>query len=368
MTTPLLSKLRDRIQREGALTVAQFMEACLTDSAHGYYRTRPAIGRAGDFITAPEISQVFGELVGLWAAVVWRQMGAPGRVRLVELGPGRGTLMRDALRAAGRVAGFRDALSVELVEISAPLRAVQQATLADAGAAIAWHETGGEAILSAGGGVPEPVILIANEVLDTMPVQQLVRHDGRWRLRGVGLDLKGALAFTLREDAVDPALVPPLLTSAAAEGDIFEFEDDGFLETAVALHAVAQEAPVAALFIDYGHARPALGDTLAAIRDHAPVSPLACPGEADLSHHVDFARFAATHGEGFAVDGPVSQAAFLGALGIVERGSRLMADNPASAARIEADVARLISPGGMGGRFHAIGLRSRELPPLPGLG
>ena len=163
------------------------MQACLQDPEHGYYRRQPAIGRAGDFVTAPEISQVFGELVGLWCAVVWQQMGSPPAVRLIELGPGRGTLMRDALRAARLVPEFRAALHVELVESNAALEPVQRATLSGEGVPLRWSAD----ILPGAG----PAIVIANEFIDTLPVAQWVFRDGAWRARCVGLDAAGDLAF-----------------------------------------------------------------------------------------------------------------------------------------------------------------------------
>jgi NADH dehydrogenase [ubiquinone] 1 alpha subcomplex assembly factor 7 len=334
--TPLSLKLIERIRRDGPITVAEYMQACLQDPEHGYYVKQTAIGRAGDFITAPEVSQVFGELIGLWAAVVWQQMGAPSRVNFVELGPGRGTLMRDALRAASKSAAFFQALEVHLVEVNEGLAGLQNAALVQSGKQIAWHPT-----LQT---VPHaPAIVVANEFLDTAPVRQTIGDDER----RVGIDAGNRLVF-------DPA-----------NGLVTERQDQTAL--VAELSTRAKREPLAALFIDYGHVRSAGGDTLQALRKHTPEHPLCSPGEADLTVQVDFQAVAAAFQiDGLAVDGPIAQGEFLGRLGIVERASRLMHANPLKAAEIELGVARLIAPQGMGSRFKAMGVRSADLPCLPG--
>jgi SAM-dependent MidA family methyltransferase len=285
-------------------------------------------------------------------------MGEPARLRLVELGPGRGTLMRDVLRAARTVPAFHAALEVELVESNATLAATQRATLEPESVRLRWS-----AELAAQADAV-PAIVIANEFLDTLPVEQWVRRNGRWLPRRVGLDAAGQLAFV--EGEPDAGVSPPHVAAAVRDGDVIETRAAAFAAWSARLAALAP--PLAALFIDYGHAAPGLGDTLQAVRAHCYENALAAPGEADLTAQVDFAAFAAAAAQhGLACDGPVTQAEFLGALGIAERASRLMAANPARAAAIEGDVARLMAPNGMGGRFQAIGVRSRELPPLPGL-
>jgi SAM-dependent MidA family methyltransferase len=347
--TPLVAKLAARITKEGPISVADYMRACLSDPEHGYYRNRAAIGRDGDFITAPEISQVFGELIGLWCAVVWHSMGSPSKLRLVELGPGRGTLMRDALRAARADPAFRSALEVQLVESNATLERVQRASLADEQGPILWS-----ADLEPS---EAPTIVIANEFLDTLPVDQWVFHEGRWRQRRIGLE-DGALCFTVGETA-------PFVAAPGKEGEICESRGPAMAEWAEKLAACG--APLAVLLIDYGYPQPALGDTLQAVAAHRYDDPLCAPGEADLSAQVDFAGAAkAMRDTGFICDGPVSQGHFLSSLGIVERASRLMAANPLKAAAIEAGVARLLAPTGMGTRFCALGVRSKSLAPLPG--
>ena len=374
--TPLALKLKERIRREGPIDVGDYMSACLQDPEHGYYRVRRPIGAKADFITAPEISQVFGELVGLWCAVVWQQMGSPGTVHLIEPGPGRGTMMRDALRAARLVPGFHDALRIWLVESDAALKAEQQATLAAYSERLFWLGHWSAVSNYVDDATPQrfddlqavpagPTIVVANELLDAIPVQQIMRTGGRWHHRVVGLDAAGALCFQAgRESTVMP---PAPLAEGAHDDDVFEWSF-GQRELVGGLLGLRRRlGPVAALLVDYGHTRSILGDTLQAVERHRPVSALAAPGETDLTAQVDFEAFAGyCTAAGLAVDGPITQSEFLGRLGIVERASRLMASNPATAAGIEAGVVRLISPQGMGTRFKAIGVRSPALPVLPG--
>ncbi|MFA5898565.1 MAG: SAM-dependent methyltransferase [Hyphomicrobium sp.] len=354
--TPLALKLAERIARAGPISVADFVAACLQDADFGYYRRKAAIGAEGDFVTAPEISQVFGELIGLWCAVVWQQMGGPPKVRLVELGPGRGTLMRDALRAARLVPAFIAALSVELVESNATLEEAQRQTLDGEQVPVTWAP----AIVPGDG----PVILIANEFLDVLPAEQLVFRQGAWCVRCVGLDASNRLVFVDGPVLTDARL--PQSVSAPADGDIFETRQRAFADLARQLASAGQ--PVAGLFIDYGHQVSGLGDTLQAVAAHRYADPLENPGEADLTVQVDFAAFdAVMRACGFHCDGPVPQGEFLGRLGAVERASRLMAANPGQAAAIEVGLARLMGPTGMGSRFQVIGIRSVDLAPLPAL-
>ncbi len=353
--TPLALKLKARIQRDGPITVAEYMAACLTDPEHGYYVHRPAIGAAGDFITAPEISQVFGEVIGLSAAVVWQQMRCPAEFRVVELGPGRGTLIADALRASRIVPGFREAVRVVLVETSETLTRVQQLALAGAGVPVRWVAAAGDVRADL------PTIVIGNEFIDALPVAQFELGVDGWCERCIGLDAGGRIIFaaphplpggTLPWNAIYPGAKPGMIVERRRQ-----FIADAF----------AGSERFAAVFLDYGHPQSLAGDTLQAVRNHHYEHPLTSPGEADLSTQVDFAAVAReAKSVGLSTDGPVTQAEFLGSLGIMERASRLMAKNPAKAGAIEMGVARLMSPNGMGSRFKAIGLRSPQLPPLPG--
>jgi NADH dehydrogenase [ubiquinone] 1 alpha subcomplex assembly factor 7 len=354
--TPLLLKLRERIRRDVPLTVSDYMQACISDPEDGYWRRRDTIGAAGDFVTAPEISQIFGELIGLWSAITWQQLGSPKLLRLVELGPGRGTLIRDALRAARRVPGFSESVTVHLVEISEALRAMQQATLASAPdqPPISWHQD--IADVSEG-----PAIILANEFLDALPIRQLVYADGAWHERVVELDAQGALTFApgARADPADVALASPPATPPT--GAILELRPG---EEHLLTQLAGRSQPFVALFIDYGPATATLGDTLQAVRRHKYADPLADPGTADVTAHVLFASLAGkARAAGLAADGPITQAEFLGRLGIAERTARLMAANPGKAAEIEAGVQRLMAPTGMGQLFKVMAVRSRTLPP-----
>ena len=376
--SPLLAILRARIEREGPLPIDAYMRTCLAHPEHGYWRSAESIGTGGDFITAPEISQVFGELIGLWCAVVWQSMGSPAPLRLVELGPGRGTSMGDALRAARSVPPFLAASTVHLIEASAPLRAIQQQTLGsnpvvslsnhgDASAAvlrhaqdeggirrpvpIEWHEAMDQ--------VPEgPAIVIANEFLDALPIRQLVFVDGAWRERVVDVDAQGTLQFSVGPRATRGT---EELATSPPPGAIVELRAG---EDELLAQLAGRGSPLVALFIDYGPAQPATGDTLQAVRRHAWVDPLSRPGRTDLTAHVQFARLAGkARAAGLVADGPMTQAQFLGRLGVAERAARLMAANPRQAGDIEAAVQRLISPTGMGELFKAMAVRSQSLPP-----
>jgi NADH dehydrogenase [ubiquinone] 1 alpha subcomplex assembly factor 7 len=379
--SPLLAVLRTRIEREGPMPVDAFMRICLDHPEHGYWRSAQTIGTGGDFITAPEISQVFGELIGLWCVVVWQSMGSPAPLRLVELGPGRGTLMRDALRAARAVPPFLVASTVHLIETSVPLRTIQQETLgSNLVVSLSNHGDGSAAVLRQaqheGGSrdwrahdvsvewheamdqVPEgPAIVIGNEFLDALPIRQLVFVDGAWRERVVGIDARGALRF-----AAGPRVTggTEVLETTMPPGAIVELRAG---EDVLLAQLARRASPLVALFIDYGPARPATGDTLQAVRRHAWVDPLSRPGRTDLTAHVLFADLARkVNGAGLVPDGPITQAEFLGRLGVAERAARLMAANPKQAGDIEAAVQRLISPTGMGELFKVLAVRSPTLP------
>ena len=355
--TPLALALAAEIARKAPIPVADYMQRCLWDEKHGYYATRRPLGQAGDFITAPEISQVFGELIGLWSAVVWRDlMGGPAAHTLAELGPGRGTLMRDMLRATAKVPGFHSGLRCHMIEASAPLAAEQKATLAECAIPTTWG-----ADISK---IDTPAIIIANEFFDALPVHQWVKAERGWTRRSVDLDDGCQLCFGAHPKTCVRGDLDELFPNAPFGAIVGNQRPELILAD---IGALAKIGPVATLIIDYGHEKTALGDTLQAVRQHAHEHPLTSPGEADLSAQVDFAELAAAaRKSGLAVDGPITQAEFLGRLGIVERASKLMAANPAKAGEIEFGVARLLAPDGMGARFKVLGLRSPELPRLPG--
>ena len=357
--TGLRDHLARRITLEGPLTVAQYMADCLGHPRFGYYLTRDPLGAAGDFTTAPEISQMFGELLGLWAAERWQAMGSPDPVILAELGPGRGTLMADALRAAKAVPGFLAAARIHLVETSPVLRQRQGQALADA--QVAWHDD--VAALP-----PGPMVLLVNEFFDALPIRQFVRNAGGWRERLVGLGDDGGLRFVLSPAQAANPLVPPAL-AAAPEGSTVEVCPAG-LAIAQSLGRRLAEAPGAALIVDYGTGRSAPGDSLQAVKGHAFADPLAGPGEADLTAHVDFQQLAQAALAGGAMSfGPVGQGAFLRSLGIDHRAAALKAAADArQRADIDAALARLtgMGDGQMGSLFKVLALQSPALPPPPG--
>jgi SAM-dependent MidA family methyltransferase len=353
--TPLDRLIRARIAAQGPMSVYDYMTLCLGHPEHGYYRRREAIGRFGDFITAPEISQVFGELLGLWSAVVGEAIAPSSPLHLIELGPGRGTLMADALRALQVVPGLTGRLCVRLVEPSPALTAVQRHTLEGTTVLPSWH-TGIDDV------PPGPAILIANEVVDALPVRQLVRRDERWHERVVGLSSDGCLEFQVAAASADISR-----DLSAPEGCVLEQRPDADrLIAAIARRAAAH--PTVALVIDYGHGRTGIGDTLQAVRRHQPADPLMAAGETDLSAQVDFEELTDRARQlGLEVDGPVPQAGFLGALGIVERTERLLRSAPPTqAVALESGALRLIDPSGMGSRFKALGLRTPGIARLPG--
>jgi SAM-dependent MidA family methyltransferase len=357
--TPLALKLKDRIRREGPISVRMYVDACLRDPEHGYYVTQNAIGAAGDFITAPEISQIFGELLGLWCVVVWERMSRPP-LNLIELGPGRGTLMSDALRATRAIVEFHRLTKVHLVEVSETLRRLQRETLKGFGPKISWHEDINSNAISR-----DASIIIANEYLDTRAPWQYVKDPAGWRHRTVELDAGGRLVFGVGDTVgarTEMRLAP---FRDAPAGTIIE-SAEGHTDPNINALRRDHRVPLAALFIDYGHVRSAAGETLQAVRRHASEHSLTSPGEADLTIHVDFEAFAAEARDmGLAVEGPITQGEFLGQLGIMERASRLMSANPEKAAEIEAGVARLMAPNGMGTRFKVIAVHTMHRP-LPG--
>jgi NADH dehydrogenase [ubiquinone] 1 alpha subcomplex assembly factor 7 len=354
--TALGERLDRRIRSEGPLSLAQFMAIALYDPEGGYYARRQPIGRAGDYVTAPEMSQIFGELIGLWCADLWARMGRPDPVVLAELGPGRGVMAEDLLRAAAAVPDFRRALRLYLVEASPLLRAEQERRLG--GAAPRWAASVGEL-------PPGPLIVVANEFLDALPVRQLTRGSRGWSERLVGLDAEGRRLFVDGpQSRAASLLVPEPMRETAEPGAVVEVRPAA-LALAAALGERFAREPGAALFIDYGHRGKAAKATLRAFRRHRAVSPLEAPGDVDLSAAVDFAAFAAVaRAAGAAVCGPVTQRRFLLALGIETRLEALAARaSPAQRARLEAGVARLVDPEDMGALFEALALASPGLAP-----
>lgn len=357
--TPLAALLSRRIAATGPITLADYMAECLLHPEHGYYVTRDPLGSAGDFTTAPEISQMFGELVGLALAQAWLDQGAPAPFALAELGPGRGTLMADILRATARVPGFIDAADIHLVEASPVLRAAQAGTIAPHSAT--WHP----AVTA----LPDlPLFAVANEFFDALPIRQFVRRGRGWTERQVGLvpDPSGArvLGFGL-------GVATPLGGLARRLEDT---ADGGIVETCAPGESIMRRIASgiaarggAALIVDYGGWR-SRGDTFQAVGGHAPVDPFAAPGTADLTAHVDFEALAGAAARAGAAASPmVPQGVFLERLGITTRAQRLARDLAGPA--LEAHVAahrRLTHPDEMGSLFKCLAITPAAAPPFPG--
>jgi len=360
--TPLAQRLAARIARQGPLTVAEFMAAVLTNPEHGYYMTGDPLGAGGDFTTAPEISQMFGELIGLWCVDCWQALGEPAPVHLVELGPGRGTLMADALRAAKLAPGFLRAIRLHLVEVSPALRVRQEATLSETPLAEPprWH-----AHL---GAVPEgPLLLLANEFFDALPIRQFEKTPHGWCERLVRLDDAGTgFAFTLAPPGPLAALIPPALRQASQDS-VAEVSPAGTcLGVEIGRRLAAHGG--AALIVDYGPTEPSGRPTLQAVRRHKPQAVLEAPGSADLTAHVDFAALAQAARDADALaHGPVTQGAFLAALGIAERATALTKEaTSAQSSDIAAAVKRLTDPTEMGELFKVLALTGPASRPPAG--
>jgi len=344
----LKARLAAEIAAAGPISVAEFMARCLHDPQYGYYATRPAIGASGDFITAPQVSQMFGELIGLWLVESWRRIGAPARVILAEAGPGDGTLMADMLRAARLCPAFLAAAEIWLVETSAPLRRRQAERLAQA--APRWTASLAELPADA------PLLLVANEFLDCLPTRQFQRTAGGWAERVVGLDDAGDLAFGLR-----PATAATGLPDAPPGAVIEHSAAQAAVGAELGGRVAAQGG--GALLIDYGRAAPGCGDTLQALAGHAKVGPLDDPGAADLTVHADFPAVVAAARAAGAKAGLLTQAEFLARLGIEARAAALAAARPDRAETIGRQFDRLTAPDQMGELFKAVAIWRDEPPP-----
>ena len=347
--TPLEQIIVAMIREDGPMPLDRYMALCLGHPVHGYYMSRDPFGPDGDFITAPEISQIFGELIGIWCAAAFQALGAPKEFHLIELGPGRGTLMSDLMRASRVMPGFHEGARIHFIETSPALRKLQAEKL---GPDVAWHDS--LATLPAG-----PSIVIANEFFDALPIRQFEARDGQWMERRIGLGADDRLVIGLSAQHLDR---PP-----AADGDI--------LESAPLRDAIARElgsrlaaSPGAALIIDYGHAASALGDTLQAVRRHKFCSILDRPGEADLTSHVDFESLGNALKQGGAhTHGPITQRQFLMSMGLEARAARLSQKVKLPERNvIGRAVERLAGENQMGNLFKVLAATSPGLPtPYP---
>ena len=361
--TPLGKHLAARIARLGPITLADYMTEALTHPRHGYYMRGDPFGSGGDFVTAPEISQMFGELIGLWCADIWQRLGAPDPILLVELGPGRGTLMADALRAARILPDFHRAVRPQLVEISPALRRRQAETVRTPTGdhTPVWHDSLAD--------VPEgPMILIANEFFDALPIRQFARTTAGWCERLVTLGADGHTLVPMLGPPSPQAeiLLPPAL-HAASEGAIAEVSPAATGIAGEIGRRLAAHGGVT-LIIDYGDARPPGEPTLQAVRGHARHDVLADPGMADLTAHVDFATLArAAQDSGARAHGPVPQGTFLQALGLEARAEALRhAATPAQVEAINAAAHRLTNPAEMGTLFKVLALSRPDMDAMTG--
>lgn len=349
--TALKDKLKRLIAATGPISVADYMAQCLLDPEHGYYTTREPFGSEGDFITAPEVSQMFGELVGVWLYTAWKDSGSPEKPVLAEIGPGRGTLMKDMLRTFARLdPRFAAETRFAMVEASDRLKQVQQRTLAQVATSATPEWFTRIEDLPAG-----PLFIVGNELFDALPVRQFVKTVSGWRERVVGLNDAGELAFFAGYGAPDDTVLPPD-AAAAPEGAIFEWAParEALMDT---IAERLKQQGGAGLFIDYGFERSAIGDTLQAVKRHAYDDVLASPGEADITSHVDFdalSRIAPGHGLTTRL---ATQGDFLLGLGLLERAGQLGAGKTAEAQEAIRDaVERLAAPDQMGTSFKVLQL------------
>ena len=351
LMTALGERLRQLIAAQGPINVSDYMAACLYDPADGYYMSRAPFGAEGDFTTAPEVSQMFGELLAAWLYDAWTEAGSPLPATIAEIGPGRGTLMQDMLRVFARLdRAFLSNVTIALVETSPRLTETQKARLSSAPAKPVWHTS----IAT----LPDAAcFIVGNEIFDALPIRQYVRMKEGWRERVITLDENGNFRFVAGPGTPDPLLLPPVAKNAT---------ESAILEFAPARSALMQDiaARIAAkggagLFIDYGYLQPAVGDTLQALYRHHYDDIFAHPGEADLTAHVDFAMLAAI-AKAARLDTKLStQGEFLLGLGLLERAGALGAGRDAALQeRLRSEVERLAGPDQMGTLFKVLEVKA----------
>ena len=352
-TAPTLPELIDmQIRTSGPMSIASYMGLCLTHPSKGYYKNADPLGAGGDFVTAPEISQMFGELVGFFVVSLWQQMGSPKDFSLLELGPGRGTLMADVLRVACRAEGFRDGLDLRLFETNPALIAEQNARLEAYGAK--WID----AFEKVG---PGPLIVVSNEFFDALPIRQFVRMEDGWHERMVGTN-NGNRVFGLNPTPIPPAAMPEAVANSAPNS-VFEVGlASGEVMKRIAATVSAQGGAI--LAVDYGYARTQTGETLQGVRRHKFADVLEAPGETDISAHVDFEALGnLATSAGLAVQPLATQGQFLNRLGLDQRAKALSAANPTLAADIESAKKRLVDADQMGELFKVFCAASPGLAP-----
>jgi NADH dehydrogenase [ubiquinone] 1 alpha subcomplex assembly factor 7 len=351
-TLTLEQQIDLQIRTAGPISVATYMGLCLTHPTKGYYKGADPLGAKGDFVTAPEISQMFGELIGFWLVNLWQQMNEPKAFTLLELGPGRGTLMADILRVACRAPGFRNALHLCLFETNPALMAEQNARLE-------VYEP--KWLQGFDDFEPGPVLVVANEFFDALPIRQFVRKADGWHERQVGL-IDGKRAFGLSPTPIPDTAMPDALAEAQPDTVL----EVGFAaaEVMTRLARVISQQGGSLLAIDYGYGRTQTGETLQGVRRHAYADVLEAPGETDLSAHVDFGALGnVARGAGLAVEPLATQGEFLSRLGIGERTSALSRANPQAASEVRAAHDRLVGLEQMGQLFKVFCAHSPGLVP-----
>ncbi len=359
MSSPLLERITRQISLNGPMPLAEYMHVCMADPTDGYYANREAIGRSGDFITAPEVSQMFGEMIGVWCVLAWEAMGKPKSVNLVELGPGRGTLMADLLRTTQKFTEFHSALAVHLIETSPRLRNEQQLLLCDSHSKISWHDNLNDVL-------DVPFLLIGNEFLDVIPIRQFVKNGKNWPERAVGLDENGKLCWMLTPASIDTKSLP---AGSSDEPDGAVFEKSPAREAVVLdITSKVKSNGGVGLFIDYGHTQSGFGDTFQAMWAHEFADPLTDPGHCDLTSHVDFEALTRVAEQAGANIKPViTQGEFLLKLGLLERAAELGRGKLEELQkRLTGEAERLALPDQMGDLFKVFCLSSvaTDIPPF----
>lgn len=352
--------LKEHITHSGAMSVSEYMSLALTHPDYGYYRRRNPLGTEGDFTTAPEISQLFGEMIGVWLATSWKQMGSPTPFNLVELGAGKGTLMADILRATRHVDGFRQHVTLHIIEINEPLKAAQRELLTPFELPIEWHEQLDTL-------PPAPTLFITNEFFDALPIQQYVYNNGEWRERHVGLTDEGELCFCLSPDVLPAEILADKLPNHISDGAVYEHCPQAIIITRHIARHIKQHGG-AGLFIDYGYYSPEYQDSLQAVKAHQYHPVLETPGEADLTAHVDFGRLMQEAQRiNIRAQGHTTQASFLKAMGIEIRAHMLSHHaNAHRSVEIESGLKRLIAPEEMGTLFKCMAFTHPDNPPAYG--
>jgi len=354
----LEDKIKNILKEKGHMTTDEYMSVCLYDDEFGYYRVHDPIGRDGDFITSPEISQTFGEMIGAWLAATWSSVDSPKEKILVELGPGRGTLMKDILRATKNVDGFHDGLEVHLVEVNEKLRDRQRNVLEHEKVEIFWHDSVDD--LPA-----KPIFLVANEFFDALPIVQFTKMKKGWRENIIRLDEEGNLEFGILEKKTKPCKLVPEEFDDAKVGDFYEMSPYS-IEVIEKISEHIKKHDGAALIIDYGYFKNELADTFQSVKAHKYHNPLKTPGEADLTAHVNFPNLQKVAiKKGVNAYANVTQGELLVSLGIGIRAKAIMEKLNGRDKDVFGDaIKKLISVDEMGSLFKCMAImrQDRDVP------